>query len=58
LNQHNRVVLVSVNNQLLIGELLNANTDAIGLEETKERFELEQGVLQRLALYTEPPDLV
>jgi len=52
------VVLVSVDDQLLIGELLNANTDAIGFQGTKERFEQAEGVLQRLVLYTEPTDLV
>lgn len=44
-NQEDYVALVSVDERLPIGELLNATNDAIGFEETQERLELAQGVL-------------
>lgn len=57
-NQHDRVALVSVYNSQLTGELLNTNVNAMVFKETQERFGQAQEVLQTVALYMEPAELI
>jgi len=57
-NQHDRVALVSVDNQAVIGEIRKPTVDGIRFVGTKDRPRQSQEVLLLVAQYTEPGDRV
>jgi len=58
LEQHDRVSLVSTDDQAIIGEIVNRNLIEIDFAERQAILEEAQDVLRRVAQYTEPAAMV
>jgi len=56
--QHDRVALVSADDQAIIGRIVNRNLLEVNFGERQTLLEEAQEVLRRVAEYTEPADMI
>jgi len=58
LEQHNPVAWVSVNNEAIIGAIINRKVHKVDFGERQRMFEEAQQVLRIVAQYTKPASMV
>lgn len=57
-DQHDRVSLVSMDDQNIMGGTMNSSIPDVGIRERQTIMETAQEVLRRVAQYTEPVSVV